>query len=165
MNRRVLICRHAETYDPFPFQPDFERELTPDGFRQANRTGQWLRDNFQKVDLILASPAFRASATAKALASKLYYDEESIKYDPELYNSKEAVLINKLCELPDKVKIVLLIAHNPGITRLIRTLSDTPQLPYLEPAQVAAISLNLPVWEDICITSGELFMQQPENNL
>lgn len=156
MNRLLLICRHAETYEPFPFQPDFERELTPDGFRQAKSTGQWLRDNFQKVDAVLASPARRASATAKALATKLYYNEESISYDPDLYNSKESLLFAKLSKLPDTAKVVLLVAHNPGITRLIRTLSDKPQLPYLEPAQVAAISLALPVWEDIYQTTGEL---------
>lgn len=156
MNRHVLICRHAETFDPFPFQPDFERELTPEGIRQANRTGQWLRDNFQKVDIILASPARRASATAKAFATKLYYDENSISYDPELYNGKEAVLLAKLSKLPATVNNVLLIAHNPGITRLIRTLSDSPQLPYMEPAQVSAIRIPLPTWEDIYQTSGEL---------
>lgn len=156
MNRQVLICRHAETYDPFPFQPDFERELTPEGLRQANRTGQWLRDNIQKVDFILASPAFRASATAKALAAKLYFNEESISYNPELYNAKESQLLRCLSTLPDSAKIVLLVGHNPGITRLIRNLSSKPNLPYLEPANVAALSLQLPVWEDIHITTGEL---------
>ncbi len=165
MNRHLLICRHAETYDSFPFQPDFERELTPEGIRQSKRTGQWLRDNFQKVDTILASPARRASATAKALASKLYYDEDYITYDPELYNSKESLLLSKLSKLPDTVKTVLLIAHNPGITRLVRTLLDSPQLPYMEPAQLAAIRLSLPVWEDIFLAKGELINHNFGHNL
>jgi phosphohistidine phosphatase len=156
MDRLLLICRHAESFEPFPSQPDFERELTPEGFRQAKLTGQWLRDNFQKVDLVLASPARRASATAKELAAKLYFNEEDIFYDPDMYNSKDHLLLQKLSMLPDHYKTVLLVAHNPGITRLIRALSDTPHLPYLEPAQVTAISLSLPVWTDIFLTTGNL---------
>lgn len=165
MNRQVLICRHAETYDPFPFQPDFERELTPEGLRQASRTGQWLRDNFQKVDAILASPARRANDTAKALATKLYFDEENVSYNPDLYNSKESQLLDCLIQLPESVKTVLLIAHNPGITRLIRTLADMPQLPYLEPAQVVALTLHLPKWEDICVTTGKLHLHNFEHQV
>ena len=156
MNRQVIICRHAETYDPFPFQPDFERELTTEGVRQASRTGQWLRDHIQKVDMILASPAARASVTAKALATKLYFDEDRITYVPELYNSNESKLQDCLSNLPDTARVVLMVAHNPGITRLIRTLTNTPQLAYLEPAQVVSIQLHLPVWEDIFVASGAI---------
>jgi phosphohistidine phosphatase len=163
MNRQVLICRHAETYDPFPFQPDFERELTPEGLRQASRTGQWLRENFQKVDAILASPARRTSATSKALAAKLYFDADKIFYDPDLYNAKESQLLTSLSNLADNVKIVLVVAHNPGITRLIRTLSDTPQMPYLEPSAVAALNLELTSWEDIFISTGELIKHNFEH--
>ncbi|WP_276496141.1 SixA phosphatase family protein [Pontibacter litorisediminis] len=159
MQRIVLLCRHAEAYDPFPLQPDFERELTPAGQQQARNTGKWLREKFSKVDAILASPATRANATARAIAGRLYFDEEQINYNPDLYNAREAYLIKGLGELPDHVKQVLLVAHNPGITRLARELTDELQLGYLDPAGVVAVALDLKQWQDIHITTGHLLDQ------
>lgn len=155
MQRTLLLCRHAETLDPYPLQPDFERELTPQGHRQALHTGQWLREKFQKADALLASPARRATATARILAARLYFDEEKINYDPDLYNGREAQLLRSLSALPAQVKTVLLVAHNPGITRLARDLSGK-YISYMEPATVIAISLELDSWQDIYTTSGEL---------
>ncbi|OKL41336.1 SixA phosphatase family protein [Pontibacter flavimaris] len=156
MQRIVLLCRHAEAYDPFPLQPDFERELTPLGQQQARNAGKWLREKFSKVDAILASPANRANATARLIAGRLYFGEEQITYDPDLYNARERFLIKSLGELPDHVKQVLLVAHNPGITRLARELTDELQLGYLEPANVVAVVLELKQWQEIHVTTGLL---------
>jgi len=155
MQRYVLICRHAETYDPYPLQPDFERELTPEGIRQAHETGKWLREHYQKADAIVASPARRASDTARILASRLYFDQDQITYDPEIYNPKEAQLLKSLSQLPDHVKKVAIVSHNPALTQLVRGLVNK-SLPYLEPAQVAVVTIDLEKWEDIYFTTGEL---------
>ncbi|MDX5436948.1 MAG: histidine phosphatase family protein, partial [Pontibacter sp.] len=133
MQRIVLLCRHAETYDPYPLQPDFERELTPSGLQQARNTGKWLREKFSKVDTLLASPAVRANTTARIIAGRLYFSEETITYNPDLYNARESQLLKCLSELPEHVKQVLLVGHNPGITRLARELTDQQQLGYLDP--------------------------------
>ncbi|MDO6391947.1 histidine phosphatase family protein [Pontibacter sp. BT731] len=155
MQRLLVICRHAEPNDPFPLQPDFERELTKNGQHQARITGKWLRDSFQKVDAILSSPAPRAGLTARLVAEKLYFDEEQIQYVPDLYNAKESVLINVLSKLPDKVVRVLLVGHNPGITSLSRTLTGE-HVGYLEPAGVYAINLDLDTWQDLHVQTGKL---------
>ena len=165
MQRIVLLCRHAETYDPYPLQPDFERELTPDGQKQARATGRWLREKYSKADAILASPAARANATARIIASRLYFDEEKISYNPDLYNARESKLLNSLAALPEHIKQVLLVAHNPGITRLARELTEQQQLGYLEPANVVAVALELGQWQDIHITTGVLLSHNTEQVL
>jgi phosphohistidine phosphatase len=156
MQRIVLLCRHAEAYDPFPLQPDFERELTQAGLQQARNTGKWLRENFSKADAILASPATRANATARIIAGRLYFDQEQISYNPDLYNARESQLMRCLGELPDEVRSVLLVGHNPGITRLARELTDDLQLGYLDPAHVVAVALELERWQDIHLSGGLL---------
>ncbi|MCX2739127.1 SixA phosphatase family protein [Pontibacter anaerobius] len=156
MQRIVLLCRHAEAYDPFPLQPDFERELTPAGQQQARNTAKWLREKFSKADALLASPATRANATARIIANRLYFDEEHIMYNPDLYNARESQLMKSLGELPDHVKQVLLVAHNPGITRLARELTEELRLGYLEPADVVAVAVELEQWRDIHLTNGHL---------
>ncbi|WP_242919317.1 SixA phosphatase family protein [Pontibacter liquoris] len=155
MQRTVLLCRHAETYDPYPLQPDFERELTPHGSQQALQAGKWLRDKFVKVDALLASPARRAHDTARILAARLYFDEEKINYEPSLYNAREVELLHALAALPNQVKTVLLVAHNPGITRLARDLSGQ-HVGYLNPANVVAITLELANWQEVYATTGLL---------
>ncbi|WP_439882792.1 SixA phosphatase family protein [Pontibacter sp. MBLB2868] len=153
MQRKILICRHAETFEPYPFQSDFERELTPNGTKQARATGVWLRENFNKIDYCLVSPAKRAQATARLIADKIYFDTENITYEPDLYNAQEKQLLKCLSNLPQHVKSVLLVAHNPGITRLARELTDR-MVGYLEPANVLAVEIDLQEWEDIYITTG-----------
>ncbi|MFD2999466.1 SixA phosphatase family protein [Pontibacter toksunensis] len=155
MQRTLLICRHAEAYDSYPLQPDFERELTQQGLHQANQTGRWLRENFLKIDSLLSSPAPRAGLTARTIAGRLYFDEEDITYNPDLYNAREPQLLQVLGQLPDKVKQVLLVGHNPGITKLARDLTGQ-QIAYLEPANVVAVKLSLEKWEDIHLHMGVL---------
>ncbi|HEY4650204.1 MAG TPA: histidine phosphatase family protein [Pontibacter sp.] len=161
MRRLLFICRHAETCDPYLLQPDFERELTPEGIRQAHETGRWLREHYQKVDAVVSSPARRAGATARILAGRLYFDEERIQYDPEIYNPKETQLLNSIAKLPTSVSSALVISHNPALTQLLRTLVNK-SLPYLETGQVAAVALTLDSWEEIYIASGELLSSNLE---
>ena len=158
MQRLLVICRHADSNDPFPLQPDFERELTKNGQHQARITGKWLRDSFQKVDAILSSPAPRAGLTARLLASKLYFEEEQIEYVPDLYNARESVLMNILGKLPDHITRVVLVGHNPGITSLARTLS-VKHVGYLDPAGAYAIKLDLANWQELHIRTGTLESQ------
>ncbi|MBC5773606.1 histidine phosphatase family protein [Pontibacter sp. KCTC 32443] len=155
MQRHLLICRHAETFDPYPLQPDFERELTPEGIRQAHELGKWIREYYQKADAILASPAKRASDTARIVASRLYFEQDNITYDPEIYNPKEAQLLKSISQLPAHVKKIVLVSHNPALTQLLRNLVNR-SLPYLVPAQVAAVALDLEQWQDIYVRTGEL---------
>ncbi|WP_162426535.1 SixA phosphatase family protein [Pontibacter pudoricolor] len=155
MQRYVLICRHAETYDPYPLQPDFERELTPEGIRKANETGKWVREKYQKVDAIVASPARRASATAQIIANRLYFDPDKITYDPEIYNPKEAQLLKAISQLPDSIAKVLIVSHNPALTQMARNLVNK-NIGYLEPGQAVTITIDLTHWQDIFITSGSV---------
>ncbi|MHA6248079.1 SixA phosphatase family protein [Pontibacter sp. CAU 1760] len=164
MQRTLLLCRHAETFDPYPLQPDFERELTPHGVHQANQTGKWLRENFVKIDKLLASPATRAGMTVRIVAGRLYFDEERITYLPDLYNARESQLLQILSLLPDHVRQVLLVGHNPGITKLARELTEQ-QISYLEPADVLAITLPLEKWEDIYVQTGRVVGHNKEQVL
>ena len=155
MQRTLLICRHAEAYEPYPLQPDFERELTPNGLHQANQTGKWLRENFVKIDHLLSSPARRANLTARTIAGRLYFGEEKISYIPDLYNARESQLLQILSQMPDQARQVLLVGHNPGVTKLARDLAGQ-HFSYLEPANVVAIALPLERWEDIHLADGVL---------
>lgn len=161
MQRTLLICRHATTQEPFPLQPDFERALSFGGIKEAHATGQWIRENFIKIDALVASPARRTTATARILASRLYFPEEKIKFNPTLYNGHESHLLNCLGELPDEVRTVLLVAHNPGVTRLARELTSQ-QIAYLEPSCVAAVSLNIAHWQEIHVATGTLLEHKLE---
>jgi phosphohistidine phosphatase len=155
MQRKILICRHAETEEPYQLQPDFERELTTHGTHQARETGVWLREKFGKIDKLLASPAKRASHTARIIAGKLYFDDELIDYLPDFYNAHEQQLLDSLSTLPDSVKTVLLVGHNPGVTKLARELTDK-MIGYMDTAQVVSIEIDLENWEHIFYTTGTL---------
>lgn len=155
MQRKILICRHADSEDPYPLQPDFERKLTAYGVQQARETGMWVRENFGKVDKIIASPANRTSHTARIIAGRLYFNEERIDYRPELYNAREQEILKELADLSDKDNSVLLVGHNPGVTKLVRELTDK-MVGYLETAQVIALEINLESWDQLYFTTATL---------
>jgi len=60
----LLLWRHAEAEDG---TPDLKRKLTARGEKQAKQIAEWLKAHAPKHLRILASPAVRAQATAKAL--------------------------------------------------------------------------------------------------
>ncbi|MBB6610431.1 histidine phosphatase family protein [Pontibacter sp. Tf4] len=155
MQRYLYLCRHAEAQDTYLLQSDFERDLTPEGIRQAHETGKWLREQYQKTDAIVSSPARRAGATARILSERLYFDAEKITYAPDIYNPKESQLLKTISQLPATVQKAIVVSHNPALTQLLRSLVNK-NLPYLEPGQVAVIAADLETWEDIFITEATL---------
>jgi phosphohistidine phosphatase len=115
------VLRHAKASREGG-KSDFERPLTRRGRRDAPRMARWLKSRDLVPDLIVSSPARRASETAELVLDEVGLGD-AVRLDERVYNADVAALLAVLAELPDDARRVLLVGHNPGLEDLVRHLA------------------------------------------
>lgn len=113
--------RHAHADWPSFQGNDFDRPLTPEGEREAQRAAAAIRAAGHAPTLLLASAARRTRQTAEILAGELGLPATALQFDATLYNATATVLAAQLqAAARQSAGLVLLVAHNPGISQLAR---------------------------------------------
>ncbi|MCI0667248.1 MAG: histidine phosphatase family protein [Methylococcaceae bacterium] len=129
--RHLMLLRHAKSSWKSDAESDFDRPLAKRGKLDAARAGSWLRRQKLIPDLILSSPAQRARRTISKACRELSFDEDEIRWVPEIYDASLNDLVKILKACPDKAKTVLMVGHNPGLEYLLEYLCREP-LPVAE---------------------------------
>ena len=136
--RTLVLLRHAKAETPGEL-PDFERRLTEKGDADADAAGSWLADERLRPNLVLCSSARRTRQTWQGVSVALKQaDPDSLSpevhYEQRLYDGGRTEVIDLLRAVPESVRTVLIIGHNP-------TMSDVSILlrPYDEEGEVAAL--------------------------
>ena len=119
--KQLWLLRHAEAEPASAGLTDFERPLTAAGRAQAAAAAAQLRQLDVRPDLMLASPALRASETALIVAQRLQCPAV-VRYQPSLYQASAAQLLAALQGCEAGVSTLLLVAHNPGLSQLAQRL-------------------------------------------
>jgi phosphohistidine phosphatase len=118
--RQLLLLRHAKSSWDNIGQPDRERPLSDRGHRAAAAMRRAMRQLGLAPDLVLISPSRRTLQTLEALEP---WDETPLVEQVEaLYLAEPAQLFGILHDVPETVRSVLVIGHNPGLHDLAQTL-------------------------------------------
>jgi phosphohistidine phosphatase len=112
------------------FEDDPARPLTPKGRRQLRKIAAAMKQMKLRSDLILSSPFLRAKQTAEIVAAGLKL-EKRLKFSNALAPGGDAaILFRQLERLKPAPENVLLVGHEPDLSRLIsRLLTGDRQLP------------------------------------
>ncbi|WP_031086156.1 SixA phosphatase family protein [Streptomyces sp. NRRL WC-3549] len=110
--RRIVLLRHAKA--EWSQQSDHERPLAERGRKEAPVAGRRLADSGIDFDLALCSTATRTRETWK-LAVHEFPQRPRTAYEERLYEASVGELIALFGEIPDDVRTVLVIGHNPGM--------------------------------------------------
>lgn len=142
--RELVLMRHAKSAWDGNAPSDFERPLDRRGRSDAPRIARWMLDQGLLPDLILASPALRARETAEAVIGPLGVDVGRLRWEPRLYAASVADLLAVIAEVPDWVRRLLLVGHNPGFEGLVTRLVPANDLPsgdegFIRTATVAVV--------------------------
>jgi len=129
----VLLMRHAHAEWPGYSGEDFDRPLTPRGLADAAAAASAMRTAGKIPDSLLVSPARRTRQTAEIVARELGLPAAALQFSEALYNAPPAVLAHEL-KRAGTGGLVLLVAHNPGISGLAQKLSGDPGRPPFSPA-------------------------------
>lgn len=117
---RLLLLRHAKS--ALPDVADHERPLGPRGLRDAPAAGRWLRDADCLPALVICSTARRARETW-ALAAGQLGAEVPVRFDERVYAAEPEDLLEVVAEVPEEVRTLLLVGHNPGLEDLAVSLA------------------------------------------
>jgi len=119
--RTLILLRHAKS-DWSNDEVDLVRPLAERGRRQAPDAGRWLNTGVPSIDLAVVSPALRARSTWELVAAELDVPPHA-RIDERLYAASEQELLEVVRELPEDVRTVILVGHNPGLEALVSRLT------------------------------------------
>lgn len=106
----LLLLRHAKSSWDDPALADHDRPLAARGRRAAKLIGARLRTDETPVGLVLCSSARRARETVDLVAPPC-----RIEIDDGLYLATADELLRRVRQLPNDVRAVMLVGHNPAI--------------------------------------------------
>lgn len=156
MKKNLLILRHAKSSHATPGLADHDRPLNERGRRDAPRVGQVLVDEDLIPDHIFCSTAIRARETL-ALVLENFAASPAIEYRADLYLAPPAAYVRAIHQLPDEVRTVLVVGHNPGLEAWVETLAEETHT--FTTAALAHFKLAIESWTELSVQStGKLKM-------
>jgi phosphohistidine phosphatase len=119
--RTLVLLRHAKS-DWSGGEPDAARPLAKRGRRQAPEAGGWLAAHLDGIDLAVVSTATRARSTWDLVAGELE-EPPPVRFDERVYAASDRELHDVVRGLPEDVRTVVLVGHNPGLEDLVLRLT------------------------------------------
>ena len=123
MKKELIILRHAKSDWNTKYSLDRERPLNKRGKREAQLIGNWMAQQQLVPDLVLCSPAKRATKTLEQVLTATGSENIKVKYMESLYFADLGTLLDIINITPDSVQRLLLVGHNPGLEELVSYLS------------------------------------------
>lgn len=120
-NRTLVVVRHAKAEADGP--TDFERRLAESGHADAVVVGAWLAERGIVPDHALVSAAVRTIQTWDDIADAAGWDLEP-DLDESLYAAGPESALDLVRSVPDDVRTLVVIGHNPTIASLAQLLDD-----------------------------------------
>jgi phosphohistidine phosphatase len=164
-NRKTLfLVRHAKSSWRDASLADIERPLNARGERNAPLMAQWLAARDDPPQRIISSPATRALATAAFMGASLGIDPADIDVQQDLYFAGTGGMLRALERVDDDWDRVMMVGHNPVMTRLLNQLTgcDIWNMPT---CAIAVIGFDMPSWGLVDSTGGDLLDYQTPKRL
>ena len=154
--KTLYLLRHAKSSWDDPGLPDRERVLAPRGRKAAKRIAAYVDRAKVRPELVLCSPAQRTRETLDRIGGSLGKPE--VVFDEQLYAAGDDELLARVREVPDTVRSVMLIGHNPGIADLLGLLAaDRGSVPAEVPTGgLATLSFAVEGWSELVPRSARL---------
>lgn len=159
--KTLYLVRHAKSSWKDMSLHDRDRPLNKRGSRDAPFMGALMHKKGIVPDLLMTSPAKRASTTAKAFADALGYPQNEIVVNPTIYEATVTDLLETIQALDSTKNAVMLFGHNFTYT-LFANYYAKPPLDNVPTAAVVAIEFKVTNWKEVTLQNGKLvFFEYP----
>ena len=158
MQRRLVMIRHAKSSWANPLQSDFERPLNDRGKSEAPEMGDKLKRLGVAPDLMISSSAKRTRQTAKKIANAIGYDPENIRWEEKLYHCIPSVFEELLYEMGSEVQTLVIVAHNPGITEFVNSLSPAFSIDNMPTCGMVGVTFDADEWNRFSSVDHNVFL-------
>lgn len=152
--KTLLIMRHAKSSWKDQELPDHDRPLKKKGRKDISNMAKILKKKSLVPDLVLSSTAVRSKETATLMIEKLKY-KGKLELLEEFYMAEPETYIKHIAKVSDKVDVLLILGHNPGLEGLVMTLGD--KITSLPTGSIAKLYLFIDKWSELTTdTDGEI---------
>lgn len=141
----LFLLRHAKAAPSSDSLQDFDRSLSDEGRRQAERVGKYLKEQNVDLDLVLSSTALRARETTELVLKAAQWVTE-VRYDQRIYEASRQQLLEVVSEIERHKSKVLLVGHNPALEELLQRLTD--HFGNMATGSLAKIDLSVSEWSE-----------------
>lgn len=152
MVKNLYLLRHGKS-DWAKQADDFHRPLKNRGKRGAQKIGLWLAKHNEIPDHVISSSAVRAVATADKACKVMGFDCKHIERLDRVYMASPDELIAVINTVPENIKRLLIVGHNPGLEQLLILLAaqkvKIPADGKVLPTATLAILTYEGLWNDI----------------
>ena len=157
--KTLYLLRHAKSSWDNPKLDDFERPLNKRGHHDAPLMGNLMEKLNVLPDLIISSPAIRASMTTRFVADAINYPLDKIQYDENIYEAGKSQLLDVIYGVDDVVEKLMLVGHNPAFTYFSHYLAnhDVSNIPT---CGLYGAELNISSWNKIKKNSGKTLLYE-----
>jgi phosphohistidine phosphatase len=157
--KRLYLLRHAKSSWKDTSLHDHDRPLAGRGRRAAKAIARHMRAHDMEPELVLCSTARRARETLEGIEPSLA--AAAVEVEPDLYAASAPALLERLRSLPDTVKSVMVIGHNPGLQELAlelaRPASAASELAAKYPTgALATLAFEASSWQELDRDTAEL---------
>ena len=146
--KELWILRHAHAEPYRDEESDFARRLDGRGESEAAAIGRLCAALHLGFDCILASPAARTLATARAVALALADAGPKFLENPSIYLADRRTLVAIVRSLPEDCSRALVVGHNPGVSRLAHWATEDDRVGELRPATLVGTRADIDRWSD-----------------
>jgi len=151
---RLTLVRHAKTEPAHPGQEDWDRVLEARGQRDAPEMGRRLKQQHQKPDKVLSSPAVRTITTANIMARELGVSASKIVQDERLYLAGPKDMLQVVHELGGNAGHLMVVGHNPGITEFADRVSSDRSIDNMPTGAFYTLEFDIAAWADLAWATG-----------
>ena len=170
--KTVTLFRHAKSgYKDNPAVADIDRPLADRGEEAAPKMGREIRKCKLRPDLILCSPSVRTRQTLALALPEAWDASPEVHFDTRVYEGTAQMLIKLLRKLPDQVRHVMIVGHNPALQELAIALTP-PGSPAREAfkeklatAAVVSFDFDAARWRSLAPATGQLQLSISPNML
>jgi len=160
--KTLYLVRHAKSSWKYTNLDDFERPLNNRGRKNAPFMGKVLKKLKVAPDLVISSPANRASTTARMIAAAINYPLGNIRYSEAIYEFSEKALIHVVKQINDAVNKAMVVGHNPALNGLANYIGDQP-IGNIPTCGAICVELDISSWAKLNAHCGKLkFFEFPK---
>ena len=151
--KNLFLLRHARAVSSRDGLRDFDRFLSDQGRKQAERVGKYLKKHNICPDLVLSSTAPRARETTELVLEAAERMSE-VRNDQRIYEASAQQLLEVVSEIEEDKNEVLLVGHNPGVEELLQRL--TGRFESMGTGTLAKIAIGASEWAKAAAEKGDL---------
>lgn len=151
--KTLLLLRHAKSSWDDSSLGDFERPLAPRGKNDAPRIGRALKQRGPTPDLIISSPAVRATQTIQSVVKAAGF-AVTPQFDETIYGASSAELMRVVRRISNSISCAMLVGHNPGFEDMVSRLTGVTQ--HMPTAALACMEFQIDTWADVEDGEGKL---------